>query len=95
MGGRRGRALPQAIEKQINELITGTTNRPRGTYNELIDRVEAAGPAVAERRPLRPVTRRADGNGDLIIVDRARSPVARFVVEPVESAFGKPSQRFC
>ena len=40
LGGRRGRALPQAIEKQLGELITGTTNRPRGAYKALIDRVE-------------------------------------------------------
>ena len=40
LGGRRGRALPQTIEKQLSELITGTTNRPRGAYKELIDRVE-------------------------------------------------------
>ena len=40
LGGRRGRALPQAIEKQLGELITGITNRPRGAYRELIDRVE-------------------------------------------------------
>ena len=37
LGGRRGRALPQAIEKQLGELITGTTNRPRGAYKELIE----------------------------------------------------------
>ena len=40
LGGRRGRALPQAIEKQLSESITGTTNKPRGAYKELIDRVE-------------------------------------------------------
>ena len=40
LGGRRGRALPQAIEKQLSEFITGTTNRPRGAYKELIERVE-------------------------------------------------------
>ena len=43
LGGRRGRALPQAIEKQLSELITGTTNRPRGAYKELIDSVETVG----------------------------------------------------
>jgi DNA repair exonuclease SbcCD ATPase subunit len=43
LGGRRGRALPQAIEKQLGELITGTTGRPRGAYKELIDRVETLG----------------------------------------------------
>ena len=40
LGGRRGRALPQAIENQLRELITGTTKRPRGAYKTLIDRVE-------------------------------------------------------
>ena len=40
LGGRRGRALPQAIERQLSELVTGTTNKPRGAYKELIDRVE-------------------------------------------------------
>ena len=39
LGGRRGRALPQAIEKQLGELITRATNRPRGTYRESIERV--------------------------------------------------------
>ena len=38
LGGRRGRALPQAIEKQLGELVTGSTGRPRGAYKELIDR---------------------------------------------------------
>lgn len=41
LGGRRGRALPQAIEKRLGELITGTTGKPRGAYKELIDRVES------------------------------------------------------
>ena len=38
LGGRRGRALPKAIENQLGELVTSTTNRPRGAYKELIDR---------------------------------------------------------
>ena len=41
LGGRRGRALPQAIEKQLNEFITGNTNRPRGAYKKLIECVQA------------------------------------------------------
>ena len=40
LGGRRGRALPKAIENQLGEMITSTTNRPRGAYRELIDRVD-------------------------------------------------------
>ena len=50
LGGRRGRALPQAIEKQLGELITGTTNRPRGEYKELIDRVETLRQELDELR---------------------------------------------
>lgn len=41
LGGRRGRALPKAIESQLGELVTSTTNRPRGAYKDLIDRVDA------------------------------------------------------
>ena len=40
LGGRRGRALPQTIEKQLSELITPTAGRPRGAYKELIDRAD-------------------------------------------------------
>jgi DNA repair exonuclease SbcCD ATPase subunit len=39
LGGRRGRALPQAIEKQLGELIT-SGGKPRGAYKELIDNTE-------------------------------------------------------
>ena len=40
LGGRRGRALPQSIEKQLDTLITPTTGRPRGKYKELNERIE-------------------------------------------------------
>ena len=40
LGGRRGRALPKGIENQLGELVTSTTNRPRGAYKELIDQVD-------------------------------------------------------
>lgn len=39
LGGRRGRALPQAIEGQLGELIT-SSGKPRGKYKELIDNTE-------------------------------------------------------
>ncbi|MEO0820606.1 MAG: AAA family ATPase [Pseudomonadota bacterium] len=39
LGGRRGRALPQAIEKQLGELVT-SAGKPRGSYKELIDSTE-------------------------------------------------------
>ncbi len=41
LGGRRGRALPQTIEKQLGELITKATRQPRGAYKTSIDRATA------------------------------------------------------
>ena len=38
LGGKRGRALPDAVEKRLSELIT-STGRPRGHHKELIDEV--------------------------------------------------------
>ena len=35
LGGRRGRALPQAIEKQLGDLVT-SNGKPRGQYKDLI-----------------------------------------------------------
>ena len=40
LGGRRGRALPQAIEKQLGELVTAGNGRPRGAYRDLIENAE-------------------------------------------------------
>ena len=40
LGGRRGRALPQAIEKQLGELVT-SNSKPRGAYKELIEKTDA------------------------------------------------------
>lgn len=40
LGGRRGRALPQAIENQLETLIT-SNDRPRGKYKELNERIES------------------------------------------------------
>ncbi len=40
LGGRRGRALPQVIEKQLEELVTSNC-RPRAAYKDLIDRTHS------------------------------------------------------
>ena len=39
LGGRRGRALPDAVDKQRSELVT-STGRPRGNYKDLIGEVD-------------------------------------------------------
>jgi DNA repair exonuclease SbcCD ATPase subunit len=49
LGGRRGRALPQAIEKQLGQLVT-STGRPRGEYRELLDEVEVMTREIDELR---------------------------------------------
>ena len=38
LGGRRGRALPDAVDQQLARLVTAT-GRPRGDYNKQIDEV--------------------------------------------------------
>ena len=40
LGGRRGRALPQAIETQLGELVT-SNSKPRGAYKDLIEKTDA------------------------------------------------------
>jgi len=40
LGGRRGRAMPQAIEKQLGELVT-SNGKPRGAYKDLIETTSA------------------------------------------------------
>ena len=39
LGGRRGRELPQIIEKQRDELITAARRQPRGDYKDVIDQI--------------------------------------------------------
>jgi len=40
LGGRRGRALPQAVEAQLGVLVT-SGGKPRGSYKDLMDRTDA------------------------------------------------------
>ena len=40
LGGRRGRALPHAIEKQLGELVT-SHSKPRSAYKDLIEKTDA------------------------------------------------------
>ena len=37
LGGRRGRELPQIIEKQLGELVTPSTSKPRGQYKDFLE----------------------------------------------------------
>lgn len=53
LGGRRGRALPQAVEEQLGELTTRATSRPRGKYKEMIGRIEILGRELDDLRARR------------------------------------------
>ncbi len=39
LGGRRGRELPQVIEKRRGELVTAVQRRPRGEYKDTLEHV--------------------------------------------------------
>jgi DNA repair exonuclease SbcCD ATPase subunit len=71
LGGRRGRALPQAIEKQLGELVT-SSGRPRGAYKDLIDRRQALQDDLAGLR-----TRRQDLSQTLDDLEEAQDTLAR------------------
>ena len=43
LGGKRGRTLPGAVERQLSELVT-STDKPRGHYKGLIDEVKTLYP---------------------------------------------------
>ncbi len=72
LGGRRGRALPQAIEKQLGELVTTGNGRPRGAYKGLI---ENARTLQGELEGLR--TRRQELARSLDDLEEAQETLAR------------------
>ncbi|HTV82341.1 MAG TPA: AAA family ATPase [Acidobacteriaceae bacterium] len=71
LGGRRGRALPQAIEKQLGELVT-SSGKPRGVYKDAIDRREAL---QSDLEGLR--TRRAELSQTLDDLEEAQDTLSR------------------
>lgn len=71
LGGKRGRALPDAVDKQLSELVT-STGRPRGDYKELIDEIESL---RSELEGLR--TRRSDLSTTLENLEAAQETLAR------------------
>ena len=50
LGGRRGRELPQAIEKSLEELVTPAQGRPRGRYKDAQERVEKLQDQLADQQ---------------------------------------------
>ncbi|GJL86582.1 AAA family ATPase [Hyphomonas sp. KY3] len=71
LGGKRGRALPDAVDKQLSELVT-KTGRPRGVYKERIDEIESL---RSELEGLR--IRRSDLSTTLENLEAAQETLAR------------------
>ncbi|AVX06051.1 hypothetical protein MXMO3_03548 (plasmid) [Maritalea myrionectae] len=71
LGGKRGRALPEAVDKQLSELVT-TKGRPRGDYKELIDEVDSL---RSELEGLR--GRRSDLSNTMKSLEEAQETLAR------------------
>ena len=71
LGGRRGRALPDAVDKQLSGLVT-SSGRPRGTYKSLIDEVETLRAELEELQ-----VRRSDLSRTLEDLETAQETLTR------------------
>jgi len=71
LGGKRGRALPDAVDKQLAELVT-STGRPRGDYKDLIDEVETLRSGLEELQ-----NRRSDLSKTMEDLEAAQDTLAR------------------
>lgn len=80
LGGRGARALPEAVERQLGELVTAT-GRPRGPYKALLEEVEAL---EAELEGLR--GRRRELSDTLEALEAAEETLARLSSEEREDA---------
>src|SRR5690625_521270 len=80
LGGRRGRALPQVIAKQLSALVT-STGRPRGPYKELLDQVVSARDALEDLRG-----RRRELSDTLEELDAAEEKLCRLETGAREAA---------
>lgn len=71
LGGRRGRALPHAIERQLGELLT-SNRKPRGAYKDAIDRRETLRAELTDLR-----ARRQDLSQTLDDLEEAQAVLSR------------------
>ncbi len=71
LGGRRGRAVPEAVDRQLSELVT-STGKPRGNYKDLIEEVETLRSDIEGLQ-----TRRSDLSNTLEELEAAQETLAR------------------
>lgn len=83
LGGRRGRALPLAIEKQLGELVT-SSGKPRGTYKTHIDNTETL---KSELEGIQ--TRRADLSKTLDQLEQEQETLTRLIAGDRDEADNK------
>ena len=53
LGGRRGRELPQVIEKLRGELVSPTRRQPRGEYKDTLDEISGLKQRISEQQQQR------------------------------------------
>jgi predicted nucleic acid-binding Zn-ribbon protein len=83
LGGRRGRALPQAIEKQLGELVT-SNSWPRAAYKDLIEHTDDLRDELEGLR-----TRRQELSKTLDDLEEAQESLARLSVGDRDEADNK------
>ena len=71
LGGKRGRALPDSIYRQLSELVT-STGRPRGDYKNLIDEAETLRSEIGDLQ-----SRRSDLSKTLEDLEAAQETLVR------------------
>ena len=88
LGGRRGRALPQVIEKQLGELVTSSTNKPRGQYRDILERETSLNGEIESLEE-----RRAELSDTLARLEEAQETLKRLSSENRDETDGEEIKR--
>ena len=88
LGGRRGRALPQVIEKQLGELVTSSTSKPRGQYRDILERETSLNGEIESLEE-----RRAELSDTLARLEEAQETLKRLSSENRDETAGKEIKR--
>ena len=88
LGGRRGRALPQVIEKQLGELVTSSTSKPRGQYRDILEREASLNGEIESLEE-----RRAELSDTLARLEEAQETLKRLSSENRDETDGEEIKR--
>lgn len=88
LGGRRGRELPREIEKQLGELITLRTNKPKGLYKDFLEREALLNGEIQELKE-----RRTELQDTLARLEEAQERLQRLLSENRNETDGEEIKR--